>query len=120
MAEGYRIKFEAWIGTLNDYLSGVAFNLSLPLDIRGTAFQIKVWKYLQKIPFGSVESYTQVAQGIGQPTSVRAVASACARNKLALAISCHRVIRGNGELAGYRWGLERKKALLELEKNSQL
>jgi AraC family transcriptional regulator of adaptative response/methylated-DNA-[protein]-cysteine methyltransferase len=76
---------------------------------------MKVWKYLQSIPYGSVQSYQEVAEGIGAPRAVRAVASACARNKVAMAIPCHRVIRATGELGGYRWGLERKRVLLGTE-----
>jgi AraC family transcriptional regulator, regulatory protein of adaptative response / methylated-DNA-[protein]-cysteine methyltransferase len=89
--------------------------LDLPLDIQGTAFQQRVWKALQAIPCGTTLSYTEVAQQIDQPTAVRAVATACAANKLAVAIPCHRVVRSNGELSGYRWGIERKRALLEKE-----
>jgi AraC family transcriptional regulator of adaptative response/methylated-DNA-[protein]-cysteine methyltransferase len=77
---------------------------------------MKVWNYLQGIPRGQVQSYSEVAAGIGAPKSVRAVARACASNRVAILIPCHRVIRGNGELGGYRWGLGRKRALLELER----
>jgi AraC family transcriptional regulator of adaptative response/methylated-DNA-[protein]-cysteine methyltransferase len=77
---------------------------------------VKVWKYLQTIPSGSVQSYSEVAQALGQPKAARAVASACAANRIALVIPCHRVIRGDGALGGYRWGLERKRALLETER----
>jgi AraC family transcriptional regulator of adaptative response/methylated-DNA-[protein]-cysteine methyltransferase len=89
--------------------------LDLPLDIQGTAFQRRVWQALQEIPAGATASYREVAARIGQPTAARAVAGACAANKLALAIPCHRVIGGNGDLAGYRWGVERKRALLDRE-----
>ncbi len=89
---------------------------NLPLDIQATAFQRKVWSHLQSIPRGETRSYTQVAQAIGQPTATRAVARACATNRIAVAIPCHRVVRENGDLAGYRWGVNRKKALLEMEK----
>jgi AraC family transcriptional regulator of adaptative response/methylated-DNA-[protein]-cysteine methyltransferase len=88
----------------------------LPLDIQGTAFQQQVWQVLQTIPVGSTISYQQVAAQIGNPKAFRAVASACAANKLAIAIPCHRVVGSNGSLSGYRWGVERKQALLELEK----
>jgi AraC family transcriptional regulator, regulatory protein of adaptative response / methylated-DNA-[protein]-cysteine methyltransferase len=91
---------------------------SLPLDIQATAFQRKVWSHLQSIPFGETQSYTEVAQAIGQPTASRAVARACASNRIAVAIPCHRVVREDGDLAGYRWGLERKKSLLEMEKRA--
>jgi len=88
----------------------------LPLDIQATAFQRKVWSHLQSIPLGQTRSYGQVAKAIGQPTATRAVARACASNRIAVAIPCHRVVREDGELAGYRWGVERKKALLEMER----
>ena len=90
--------------------------LNLPLDIRGTLFQQRVWSLLQKIPAGETRSYTEIAQLLGAPKSVRAVASACAANALAIVIPCHRVVRSDGNLAGYRWGLERKKTLLAREK----
>lgn len=89
---------------------------SLPLDVRATTFQRKVWKVLQQIPRGETRSYREIAGMIGQPTAARAVARACATNPIAVAIPCHRVVRGNGQLAGYRWGLERKKRLLALER----
>ena len=88
---------------------------SLPVDVRGTAFQARVWDALRRIPAGQTRTYTEVAQELGQPSSVRAVARACATNKVALAIPCHRVIRADGSLAGYRWGLEVKAALLSRE-----
>jgi AraC family transcriptional regulator of adaptative response/methylated-DNA-[protein]-cysteine methyltransferase len=91
--------------------------LDLPLDIRGTDFQKKVWDALRKIPPGTTTSYAQVAQTIGAPKALRAVAGACAANRLALAIPCHRVLRSNGSLSGYRWGMERKRRLLEREKS---
>jgi AraC family transcriptional regulator of adaptative response/methylated-DNA-[protein]-cysteine methyltransferase len=89
----------------------------LPLDILGTTFQQRVWAALRQIAPGETATYTQIAERIGSPRAVRAVASACAANHVAIAIPCHRVIRGNGDLAGYRWGLERKRALLEREKD---
>jgi AraC family transcriptional regulator, regulatory protein of adaptative response / methylated-DNA-[protein]-cysteine methyltransferase len=89
--------------------------LDIPLDIQGTAFQKQVWQVLRTIPIGTTLSYQQVATQIGNPKAVRAVASACAANKLAISIPCHRVIRSNGALSGYRWGIERKRALLEKE-----
>ena len=85
------------------------------MDIRATAFQRRVWTYLQSIPFGATRSYSQVAKAIGQPTASRAVARACATNPVAVAIPCHRVVREDGSISGYRWGVERKKALLEME-----
>jgi len=87
----------------------------LPLDIQATAFQLRVWTYLQSIAFGETRSYSQVAKAIRKPSAVRAVARACATNPVAIAIPCHRVLRSNGDLAGYRWGIARKKALLEME-----
>jgi AraC family transcriptional regulator, regulatory protein of adaptative response / methylated-DNA-[protein]-cysteine methyltransferase len=104
-----------WVQALQDHLEGCQLSPDLPLDIRATAFQMRVWRYLQSIPRGEVRSYGQVAKAIGQPTAARAVASACAKNRLALVIPCHRVIRGTGETGGYRWGMARKQALLELE-----
>jgi AraC family transcriptional regulator of adaptative response/methylated-DNA-[protein]-cysteine methyltransferase len=88
----------------------------LPLDVSGTAFQYQVWQVLQKIPYGQTRSYSQVAEAIGNPKAVRAVATACASNPVALAIPCHRVVRSNGELSGYRWGVEKKQKLLEQER----
>jgi len=90
--------------------------LSLPLDIRGTAFQRRVWQELQAIPAGATASYSEIAARIGQPSAVRGVAGACAANRIAIAIPCHRVLRSDGALSGYRWGVERKRALLAREK----
>ena len=92
---------------------GAGFDL--PLDIRGTAFQQRVWKALRQIPLGSTATYTDIARQIGMPKAVRAVAQACGANSLAVAIPCHRVIRNDGSLSGYRWGVERKRVLLERE-----
>ena len=89
--------------------------LVLPLDLRGTVFQQRVWQALSQIPLGQTMTYTEIATRIGAPRAVRAVASACAANPLAVAIPCHRVVRTDGNLAGYRWGLERKQALLDIE-----
>ncbi len=89
--------------------------LDLPLDLQGTDFQKKVWKALLSIPFGEVWTYSQLAAYIGQPSAFRAVASACAKNKLAIIVPCHRVISKNGQLGGYRWGLQRKQLLLQHE-----
>jgi AraC family transcriptional regulator of adaptative response/methylated-DNA-[protein]-cysteine methyltransferase len=89
--------------------------LDLPLDVRGTAFQERVWKALQEVPVGATVSYAEIARRIGAPKSIRAVAGACAANKLAVAIPCHRVVRNDGSLSGYAWGVERKKALIERE-----
>ena len=98
------------------FLDAPARGLSLPLDIQGTAFQRRVWAALREIPAGSTLSYTEVAERIGAPAAVRAVAGACAANKLAVAIPCHRVVRQNGDLSGYRWGIERKRRLLARER----
>ena len=87
----------------------------MPLDIQATAFQWRVWEELRRIPLGVTRSYQEIANAIGKPTAVRAVASACARNRAALVIPCHRVIREDQSLGGYRWGLERKKKLLDHE-----
>ena len=90
----------------------------LPLDIQATAFQRRVWEYLGSIPYGTTQSYGEVARAIGRPTSARAVARACASNPVAVAVPCHRVVRGTGDLGGYRWGIERKKALLTMEQRA--
>jgi AraC family transcriptional regulator of adaptative response/methylated-DNA-[protein]-cysteine methyltransferase len=106
---------QAWVETLLSTMTGQESNAALPLDIRATAFQRRVWTYLQSIPFGMTRSYGQVAKAIGRPSASRAVARACATNPVAVAIPCHRVVREDGNISGYRWGVERKKALLELE-----
>lgn len=108
--------FSKWICALQEHLAGHQPRLSLPLDIRATAFQMKVWAYLQSIPYGSVKSYKEVAAGVGRPKAVRAVARACASNRIAVLIPCHRVIRGTGELGGYKWGLGRKRAIIDCER----
>jgi AraC family transcriptional regulator, regulatory protein of adaptative response / methylated-DNA-[protein]-cysteine methyltransferase len=105
-----------WADRIVRFITAPEQNLDLPLDIRGTAFQARVWRALQKIPLGKTASYAEIAATLGQPKAVRAVAQACAANKLALIVPCHRVIRSDGELGGYRWGLERKRALLERER----
>jgi AraC family transcriptional regulator, regulatory protein of adaptative response / methylated-DNA-[protein]-cysteine methyltransferase len=98
---------------------GEDLDSSLPLDIRATAFQRRVWTYLQSIPFGSTRSYSEVAKAIGKPSAARAVARACATNPVAVAIPCHRVVREDGSMGGYRWGIDRKKTLLEIEQSAQ-
>jgi AraC family transcriptional regulator of adaptative response/methylated-DNA-[protein]-cysteine methyltransferase len=108
--------FREWMQALKAHLAGASPALDLPLDIQATVFQTRVWDYLRTIPYGHVQSYGEVAVGIGRPSAVRAVARACASNPVALVIPCHRVIRGTGELGGYRWGLERKQALLDRER----
>ena len=104
-----------WFDRVRDYVLLPAAALDLPLDIQGTAFQSKVWRALRKIPLGQTRSYSQLAAELDQPQAARAVASACARNHIALLIPCHRVIGRDGGLAGYRWGLPRKQRLLEAE-----
>jgi AraC family transcriptional regulator, regulatory protein of adaptative response / methylated-DNA-[protein]-cysteine methyltransferase len=116
MPKPYHADFQKWVDVLNAYLAGTETHLHLPVDIRATAFQTRVWKYLQSIPYGEVHSYQEVADGIGQPRAVRAVANACSRNRVALVIPCHRVIRSTGELGGYRWGLARKRVLIDKER----
>ncbi|MDE2821254.1 MAG: methylated-DNA--[protein]-cysteine S-methyltransferase [Chloroflexota bacterium] len=105
-----------WVGKVIAYLEGWQPDLDLPLDLRATAFQLKVWKQLQAIPVGETRTYSEVAAAIGQPTASRAVANACAGNPVALVIPCHRIIRKDKSLGGYRWGIERKRALLKNEK----
>ena len=105
-----------WVGMLVDHLSGKHARLELPLDVQATAFQLSVWQKLKEIPYGSTRSYSEVAQAIGRPSAVRAVARACATNPVALVIPCHRVVRGDKSLGGYRWGIERKQALLKRER----
>jgi AraC family transcriptional regulator of adaptative response/methylated-DNA-[protein]-cysteine methyltransferase len=106
----------AQVQAIADFLELPERGLALPLDIQGTAFQRRVWHALQTIPPGETASYREIAERLGQPTAARAVARACATNGIALAIPCHRVVRGSGELSGYRWGVERKRALLERER----
>ena len=111
--------------SLKDYVEAILTNLqganktlNLPTDLQATAFQMRVWDILRKIPYGETASYQQVAEKLGNKNAVRAVATACASNRVALVIPCHRVVRSNGELSGYRWGIERKKQLLEQENKS--
>lgn len=110
--------FEATIAKVVGFVDAPQLGLELPIDVRGTAFQHRVWKALSKIPLGQTVSYADIANRIGSPKSVRAVAGACAANPLAIAIPCHRVVRTDGGLSGYRWGIERKRALLKRESNS--
>lgn len=100
---------------LLDYLGGERPHLDLPLDVQATAFQQRVWEALRAIPYGCTRSYGEVAAAIGQPSAVRAVAQACGANSAALVIPCHRVVRGDGSLGGYRWGIKRKRTLLDME-----
>jgi AraC family transcriptional regulator, regulatory protein of adaptative response / methylated-DNA-[protein]-cysteine methyltransferase len=107
--------FEQWVAKVVGLVENPAQGLDLPLDVRGTAFQQKVWQVLRDIPAGSTASYSDIAGRIGAPRSVRAVARACALNSLAVVIPCHRVVRTDGALSGYRWGVDRKRRLLERE-----
>jgi AraC family transcriptional regulator of adaptative response/methylated-DNA-[protein]-cysteine methyltransferase len=107
--------FGGWVSQVVGLVEMPARGLDLPLDVRGTAFQQLVWQALRQIPAGSTATYTEIAERIGAPKSVRAVAQACATNPVAVAIPCHRVVRKGGDLSGYRWGVERKRALLERE-----
>jgi AraC family transcriptional regulator of adaptative response/methylated-DNA-[protein]-cysteine methyltransferase len=106
------------VSTLLKHLAGQEPHPALPLDVQGTAFQKRVWEELRRIPYGQTASYGEVARRIGQPTATRAVARACATNPAALVTPCHRVVRETGELGGYRWGVERKRQLLEKERKT--
>ena len=106
---------ESWCDPLNRYLGGEPVDLGFPLDVGGTPFQRRVWHRLRAIPIGSILSYSNLAKALGNPAATRAVAGACAANPVALVIPCHRVIRSDGGLGGYRWGLQRKRRLLSLE-----
>jgi AraC family transcriptional regulator of adaptative response/methylated-DNA-[protein]-cysteine methyltransferase len=108
----------AWLKAVLRRIDGGPPHPDLPLDIRGTAFQQRVWDALRAIPFGEVRTYGQIARSIGQPTASRAVARACATNPVAVVIPCHRVVPGSGGTGGYRWGAERKRELLEREKEA--
>lgn len=109
-------EFKAWIDRVLAYVKQPRGTLDLPLDVQGTVFQQRVWQALREIPAGETASYAEIARHLGQPKAYRAVAHACASNPVAVAIPCHRVVRGNGDLSGYRWGVERKAALLRAEK----
>ncbi|SAI66141.1 O6-methylguanine-DNA methyltransferase [Bordetella ansorpii] len=110
--------FEQVVAQVVGLVEAPALGLNLPLDVRGTAFQERVWQALREIPPGRTATYAEIAQRIGQPTAVRAVARACAGNRIAVAIPCHRVVRSDGGLSGYRWGVERKRELLEREESA--
>ena len=109
-------ELDAWMDALAQHISEGTPRPDLPLDMRGTAFQMKVWQFLLNIREGDILSYGELAVQIGQPKAVRAVASACAKNRIGVLIPCHRVLRGDGSLGGYHWGLERKRALLDAER----
>ncbi|HEX2529446.1 MAG TPA: bifunctional DNA-binding transcriptional regulator/O6-methylguanine-DNA methyltransferase Ada [Geminicoccus sp.] len=110
--------FEEWVARIIRFVEAPRIGLDLPLDVRGTAFQQRVWRALSEIPPGSTASYTEIATKIGAPKAVRAVAMACAANNLAVVVPCHRVVRHDGNLSGYRWGAQRKLALLERERSA--
>jgi AraC family transcriptional regulator, regulatory protein of adaptative response / methylated-DNA-[protein]-cysteine methyltransferase len=113
--QGAEPDFEQLIARVVGFIEAPGIGLNLPLDLRGTAFQERVWQALQSIPVGTTASYAEIAQRIGAPKATRAVAQACGANCLAVAIPCHRVVRSDGQLSGYRWGVERKRQLLERE-----
>jgi len=110
-----QIDFNHWLAQVIQFVETPKQNLELPLDIRGTVFQQRVWQLLQKIPLGRTASYTDIATQLGDPKAVRAVAKACAANPIALLVPCHRVIRSDGGISGYRWGVENKLALISRE-----
>jgi AraC family transcriptional regulator of adaptative response/methylated-DNA-[protein]-cysteine methyltransferase len=110
--------FRAWVEAIVSYLRGDAQALDLPVDVRATAFQERVWRALRAIPYGATVSYSELARSIGAPAATRAVARACATNRVALVIPCHRVVREDGGLGGYRWGIDRKRRLLETEREA--
>jgi AraC family transcriptional regulator of adaptative response/methylated-DNA-[protein]-cysteine methyltransferase len=116
-------RLEEWLGAVVRHLEGSQPSLALPLDVQATAFQRRVWQALQEIPYGATRSYGEIAAAIGQPQASRAVARACASNRVALVVPCHRVVRGDfatsGEAGGYRWGAERKRRLLEREREQE-
>lgn len=112
-------EFERLVARVVGFVEGPGIGLDLPLDVRGTAFQRRVWEALRQIPAGSTASYSELAKRIGLPKAIRAVAGACAANNIAVAIPCHRVVRANGDLSGYRWGVARKRALLKLERQTK-
>lgn len=109
-------RLEQWIDALNAYIQNRQPRPELPLDLRGTAFQIKVWEFLLSLEDGDVVSYSELARAIDRPKAVRATASACGANRIAVLVPCHRILRGDGGVGGYRWGLERKRALLDAER----
>lgn len=110
---------ESSVGKILNHLRGREPHLDLPTDVQATAFQRRVWEELRHIPYGKTKTYSEVARAIGRPTAIRAVARACATNPVSVVVPCHRVVRGDGNLAGYRWGLDRKQALLENERSNR-
>ncbi len=111
-------ELSTWVDALNDHISNGAKKPDIPLHLNGTAFQIRVWRFLMSVKEGEVLSYKEQATKMGKPSAVRAVASANARNNIGVLIPCHRILRGDGSLGGFRWGLERKRALIEAERRS--
>jgi AraC family transcriptional regulator of adaptative response/methylated-DNA-[protein]-cysteine methyltransferase len=111
--------FESLVARVVGFVEAPRLGLDLPLDVRGTAFQQRVWQALREIPPGKTASYAQIAARIGAPKSARAVARACGANPLAVVIPCHRVVRSDGDISGYRWGVERKRRLLQREAQSR-
>ena len=109
------MRLDEWMSALEAHLSSDTPLPELPLDLRGTAFQVRVWSFLTTLPPGQTVSYTQVAEGIGQPSATRAAASACGKNRVAVLVPCHLVLRSDGSLGGYRWGTDRKAALLHTD-----
>lgn len=112
-------RFEAWMAAVVDLVEAPGSRVELPLDVRGTAFQHLVWQALREIPAGSTASYSEIAERIGRPTAARAVAAACAANRVAVVIPCHRVVRSDESLSGYRWGVDRKRELLRRERDEE-
>jgi AraC family transcriptional regulator of adaptative response/methylated-DNA-[protein]-cysteine methyltransferase len=110
-----RNDLEGWVEKILAHLRGQEPHLELPTDVQATAFQRRVWEELRRIPYGTTRTYAQVARAIGRPTAARAVARACATNPVSVVVPCHRVVREDGDLAGYRWGIDRKRVLLEQE-----
>jgi AraC family transcriptional regulator of adaptative response/methylated-DNA-[protein]-cysteine methyltransferase len=110
---------QPWLEAVLEHLRGARPHLDLPLDVQATAFQRRVWQELCKIPYGSTTTYQEIARALGQPTAARAVARACATNPVAVVVPCHRVVRGDGGLGGYRWGPHRKEQLLAREKDQR-
>jgi AraC family transcriptional regulator of adaptative response/methylated-DNA-[protein]-cysteine methyltransferase len=107
---------DAWMEAFDAHIAGSAPRPDVPLDLRGTAFQIRVWRFLLDVPEGDIVSYAELATGIGAPSAVRAAAGACAANRIAVLVPCHRVLRGDGGMGGYRWGIERKRVLIDRER----
>jgi AraC family transcriptional regulator of adaptative response/methylated-DNA-[protein]-cysteine methyltransferase len=107
-----------WAEEFSRYFDGREFPRNLPVDVQATAFQWRVWKEIQRIPYGKTSTYSEIAETLGEPKAVRAVANACATNHVALLIPCHRVVGKRGDLRGYRWGVKRKRALLSRESHN--